>query len=215
MKTPIVCICCVVATFQPCLLAQDSSAVYDLELSGSVGYSYSDQTQPHSYPSVPDYSIKTHQLSLYPTVGYFFCPSIESILEFHYSYGHITTSYPAGFFLMPPEALTTTTITQSLGFGLGCAYNTKLGQMIVAYGGAMVRVSWISFESDFTLQPTSSQWSRPAVSIPVLFLGAKLFISSNWSILFRVEYENQRNVNGVANAKLSEISLLGGLAVYL
>ncbi len=215
MKARLTILCTIFVGLTHLLHAQDTSEAFKFELSGRMGYSYIDLTQPSSIPGMADYSVKSHSVSLSPAVGYFASSNIELLSELAYTF---TTSSSMAYSFPGPLPLTmheVTTTSHQIGIGLGVAYNLRVNSAVIIYGGTMIRLSWQHFAEDPENFAIGSRWLMPSATIPILFGGAKVFVAPSWSIIAQLEYDHQSNAGGVSNVNVNTVFFSAGFAVYL
>jgi hypothetical protein len=197
------------------LQAQTLKDELTYELSGSVFYSYSSETWGPSRYEVFEMFRHTHRISFRPGIGYFICPNLEVILEPHYDYSFL--QYNGSMYLGPGnyEEIVLDRWTHNAGLSFGPSFHYWLNEHAAIFAAMKGGVSWTYIGSSPRDLRIGSPWKKPEISFPIIDVGAKVLVNSNWAGTFQIEYSRTTNYSGYDDHTISVIAAGLGLAVFL
>jgi len=76
-------------------------------------------------------------------------------------------------------------------------------------------VSWTYMGSSPWDLRIGSPWKKPEISLPIIDVGAKLLVTSNWAATFQMEYSRTTNYSGYDDHSIAVIAAGLGVAVFL
>ena len=208
----------IVALSGGCLFAQASLVGGLIEAQGSVLYSFSDQTQFPYGDETFDRYFRQHNISLQPSVGYFFSNDWELILQPHYSFQLVTYNYGeirstgSGYETIERKAQRW---SYSIGIVIGFIFHVPLSRSVSSFIGATGGLNWRKVTEDFeTGYFYSPPWSKPEVTFPGVSAGLKIFIVQNWAFIPQVQLSRTTYPDTRSYEKELALSFGVGFAVY-
>ena len=196
------------------VFGQTDSKQFDVEISGSVLYHYSNLTWgPYPGESFERF-IRSHTVTLQPSVGYFVTPEFEMVLEPHYSYRFYQQN--SGF--QQGGNITEIVLdrwTHNLGVNGGPVYNHRIGDVVILFGGFHFGVSWTNFGFNPLDPRLRSPWKKAEISFPKISGGTKIFFAENWATVLLCQFSKTTNYNGYDGQTNTELAIGLGLSVFL
>ena len=178
-----------------CTYSQQIDFAHRFEFAGNISYKSSTIDVPSNYngqTAPPFLSNKT--LTILPSVGYYFTPNFQILIEPSYALSiQKTRSYLYSFSLVDQ-----TFRLYQPGLSLGLYCQSVYQERIIPFIGLRVGWIWSKTESEIGLVQTLDQpkWSKPDIAFPSVAGGFKFFVSDNWAVVAQVQYSKRSNWNG-------------------
>jgi len=161
-----------ISFFTCSLMSQDKRVHPPFELQGSVSYS-------NSTLRMAERSINTENEVIRPTIGYFISDEIELLFDIQYVYSN--QKYIDSYGINEWK-------DYHLGYSIGASYNIPVRpQNIIPFVGIRIGQLWSKHEYKQYL-PESTKWGKPEITFPDLFMGTRIFLNTNWSLIVSLEY---------------------------
>ena len=193
-------------------VSQDTTRSFRWELSGTIAYSYSNQSDQNlrRYSDFLRY-FHTHRWSVQPSIGYFLFQGLEGTFDLKYTFTFDEFNAGTG---QPSQEIVIHQWSHNLGFALGSVYNHAVNPTTDLFLGMKIGLGWSRFVYNDSWVFRDSGWKKAEVSFPIIVGGGKIFFSEAWALVLQGEYVRTTNFNGDDNTIISIVSGGIGLAVY-
>ena len=197
-----------------CTHSQQIDFSHRFEFAGSVAYRSSTLDVPSNYngQTVPPF-LSDKTLTILPTVGYYFTPNFQILIEPSYALSiQKTRSY-----IYSNSLVDQTYKFYQPGVSVGLYCQSLYRERVIPFIGLRVGWSWTKTESEVGTMQILDQpkWSKPDIAFPSVAGGFKFFVSDYWAVVAQVQYSKRSNWNGSNGINGENTDYALGLSVLL